>query len=129
MPIADVSFGELLLTVFGIFLFVAWIWILFAIISDLFRNHDMSGGVKAAWILLLVLIPFVTGLIYLIVHGDEMRNRAIKHQSEEKAHLDHYIQEQVHVSPADELHKLNDLKEKGALSSEEFDRAKAKLLG
>jgi putative oligomerization/nucleic acid binding protein/phospholipase D-like protein len=128
VPIADVSFGELLLTVFGIFLFVAWIWILFAIISDLFRNHEMSGGVKAAWILLLVLIPFVTGLIYLIIHGDEMRHRAIKAQSEEKAHLDHYIQEQAHVSPADELHKLNDLKEKGALSPEEFEQAKAKLL-
>ncbi len=57
-----------------------------------------------------------------------MRERALKAQAEAKHHMDAYIQQQAHSSPADELHKLNDLKEKGAISSEEFDRAKAKLL-
>lgn len=129
MPLADVSFGELLLTVFWIFLFVAWIWILVAIITDLFRNHEMSGGVKAAWVLLLVLIPFVTGLIYLIIHGDEMRARELKAEADTKAHFDEYVREQAQAgSPADELHKLNELKEMGAISAEEFDQAKAKLL-
>lgn len=127
MPLADISFGELLLTVFGIFLFVAWIWILVAIITDLFRNHEMSGGVKAAWILLLVLIPFVTALIYLIIHSDEMRHREVKADAEAKAHFDDYVREQAGASPAEELAKLNDLKEKGALSAEEFEQAKAKL--
>jgi hypothetical protein len=129
MPLADISFGELLLTVFWIFLFVAWIWILVAIFTDLFRNHEMSGGVKAAWVLLLVLIPFITGLIYLIIHGDEMRSRELKSEADTKAHFDEYVREQAHAgSPADELHKLNELKEKGALSAEEFEKAKAKLL-
>lgn len=130
MPLADVSFGDLLLLVVEIFLFVIWIWILFTIITDLFRDHEMSGWAKAAWILFLVFIPFVTMLIYLIARGSGMRDRAIKAQADTKKHFDEYVRTQAHAaSPADELHKLNELKEKGALSAEEFDQAKAKLLG
>jgi Phospholipase_D-nuclease N-terminal/Short C-terminal domain len=128
VPFADVSFGELLLVVVEIFFFVIWIWILFTIITDLFRDHEMSGWAKALWILFLVFIPFLTGLVYLIVRGSGMRDRAIKAQTDAKKHFDEYVQEQAHTSPADELHKLNDLREKGALSQAEFDQAKAKLL-
>ena len=128
MPLADISFGELLLVVVEIFLFVVWIWILFTIITDLFRDHEMSGWAKALWILFLVFIPFLTGLIYLIVRGSGMRDRAIKAQTDAKKHFDEYVREQAQTSPADELHKLNDLREKGALSQAEFDSAKAKLL-
>ena len=128
MPLADISFGELLLVVVEIFLFVVWIWILFTIITDIFRDHEMSGWAKALWILFLVFIPFLTGLIYLIVRGSGMRDRAIKAQTDAKAHFDEYVREQAQTSPADELHKLNDLREKGALSQAEFDSAKAKLL-
>jgi hypothetical protein len=68
-------------------------------------------------------------LIYLIARGEGMRERAIAAQAEAKQHFDAYVREQAQASPADELHKLNELKEKGALSAEEFERAKAKLLG
>jgi hypothetical protein len=128
VPFADITFGELLLVVVEIFLFVVWIWILFTIISDIFRDHEMSGWAKALWILFLVFIPFLTGLVYLIVRGSGMRDRAIKAQTDAKKHFDEYVREQAAASPADELHKLNDLREKGALSQEEFDQAKAKLL-
>ena len=128
MPLADISFGELLLVVVEIFLFVIWIWILFTIITDLFRDHEMSGWAKAIWILFLVFIPFLTGLVYLIARGSGMRDRAIKAQTDAKKHFDEYVREQAHASPADELHKLNELREKGALSQEEFDQAKTKLL-
>ncbi|MCW2979097.1 MAG: hypothetical protein JWO14_824 [Solirubrobacterales bacterium] len=128
MPLADISFGELLLLVAEIFIFVVWIWILFTIITDLFRDHEMSGWAKGLWILFLVFIPYLTGLIYLIARGSGMRDRAIKAQTDAKAHFDEYVREQAHASPADELHKLNDLREKGALSQEEFDQAKSKLL-
>ena len=128
MFFADIEFGEALLVAFEVFFFVVWIWILITILSDLFRDHETSGWAKAAWVLFLVFIPFVTALIYLIARGGGMRERAIKAQAEAKQHMDSYIQEQAHSSPADELHKLNDLKEKGAISSEEFDKAKAKLL-
>ena len=128
MPLADITFGELLLLVVEIFLFVVWIWILFTIITDIFRDHEMSGWAKGLWILFLVFIPYLTGLIYLIVRGGGMRERSIKAQTDAKAHFDEYVREQAHASPADELHKLNELREKGALSQEEFDQAKAKLL-
>lgn len=128
MPFADVNFGDLLLLVFEVFLFVAWIWILVAIISDLFRDHEMSGWAKGIWIIFLVFIPFLSALVYLIARGDGMRDRAIKAQSDAKKHFDEYVREQASSSPAEELHKLNDLREKGALSQAEFDQAKAKLL-
>jgi hypothetical protein len=128
LPIADISFGELLLICLEVFFLVIWIWILFTIITDLFRDHELSGWGKAAWVLFLVFIPFLTALIYLIARGSGMRDRTIKAQADAKKHFDEYVRTQAHASPADELHKLNELKEKGALSSEEFDKAKAKLL-
>lgn len=128
MPFADFNLGDALLLVLEIFFFVIWIWILITILMDLFRDHALSGWWKAVWVLFLVFIPFLTALVYLIARGGGMRERTIKAQAEAKQHMDSYIREQAHSSPADELHKLNDLKEKGAISSEEFDKAKAKLL-
>jgi hypothetical protein len=129
LPLADINIGEALLVAFEVFFFVIWIWILITILTDLFRDHAISGWVKAAWVLFLVFIPFLTALIYLIARGSGMRDRTIKAQAEAKQHFDSYVREQAHASsPADELHKLNDLKDKGALSQEEFDKAKAKLL-
>ena len=129
MPLADVTFGEMLLLVVEIFLFVAWFWILITIVGDLFRDHEMSGWGKAAWIFFLIIVPFLSALIYLIARGNGMRERELKAESEAKQHFDEYVREQADTSPADELHKLNDLREKGALSQAEFDQAKAKLLG
>jgi len=126
--LAAINLGEAMLLALEIFFFVIWIWILVTILSDLFRDHELSGWAKAAWVLFLVFVPFITALIYLIARGEGMRDRTIKAQAEAKQHMDSYIREQAHSSPADELHKLNDLKEKGAISAEEFDRAKAKLL-
>jgi len=129
VPFADITFGQSLLLILEIFLFVAWLWILFAIIGDLFRNHEQSGWSKALWVLFLIFIPFLAGLIYLIVHGDGMRQRMVQAQAEQKHQMDDYIRQQAGSgSTADELHKLNDLKDKGAISAEEFDKAKAKLL-
>ena len=129
IPVADISFGELVLITLEVFFFVVWIWILITILSDLFRDHELSGWGKAAWVLFLVFIPFLTALIYLIARGNGMRDRTIKAQADAKKHFDEYVQQQAHAaSPADELHKLAELKDKGALSQEEFDQAKAKLL-
>jgi Short C-terminal domain/Phospholipase_D-nuclease N-terminal len=128
--LADINLGEALLLALEIFFFVIWIWILITILTDLFRDHELSGWAKAAWVLFLVFIPFLTALVYLIARGSGMRERTIKAQAEAKQHMDAYIRQQAHgSSPADELHKLNELKEKGAISAEEFDKAKAKLLG
>src|SRR5690606_30974349 len=123
LPLADISFGELLLVALEIFFFVIWIWILVTILTDLFRDHESSGWAKAAWVLFLVFIPFLTALVYLIVRGSGMRERTIKAQADAKKHFDEYVRQQAHASPADELHKLNELREKGALSEEEFAKA------
>lgn len=129
MAIADISFGEFLLSVFEFFLLFAWIWILITVIMDLFRDHKLSGVAKAVWVFFLVFLPFLGVLIYLIVRGNGMRDRTLKERADTKAHFDSYVRERAHAgSPADELHKLAELKDKGALSAEEFDQAKAKLL-
>ncbi len=128
MPVADFTFGQALLTVLEIFLFVAWFWILITIISDLFRDHELSGWAKAAWVFVLILMPFLGTLIYLIARGQGMRDRAIKEQADMKRHFDSYVRETAGGSPADELHKLSDLKQRGDISEEEFQKAKAKLL-
>src|ERR1700754_2842441 len=101
LPLADVSFGDLLLLSFEMFLFVVWIWILFTIISDLFRNHDMSGWLKGVWIILLIFIPYITPLIYLIVYVSDMRDRQLRAQAEAKHQADDYIRAAARTSPAD----------------------------
>lgn len=130
MILADISFGEALLLVFEFFLLFAWIWILITIFGDLFRDHETSGVVKAVWVFFLIFLPFLGALLYLIIRGNGMRDRTIKHQVDAKKEFDSYVREQAgSASPADELAKLADLRDKGAISAEEFDQAKAKLLG
>jgi hypothetical protein len=126
--IAEFTFGQALLTVFEIFLFVAWFWILITVISDLFRDHEISGWTKAAWVFLLLIVPFLGTLIYLIARGGGMRERAIHEQAEVQQRFDSYVRETAGSSPADQLHKLSDLKQRGDISDAEFEQAKAKLL-
>ena len=78
MLFADYSLGDAFLTVIWIFVFVAWIMVLFTIIGDLFRDHQLSGWWKAVWIFFLIFVPFLTALIYLIARGHGMRERSIR---------------------------------------------------
>jgi hypothetical protein len=129
IPIAsDFGLPEAMIVVLEIFLFVIWFWILITIISDLFRDHETSGWAKAFWILFLIIVPFLAALIYLIVRGRGMRERAIAEQAEVQKQMNQYIRETAAAgSPADELQKLVDLKEKGAISEDEFQSMKAKI--
>ena len=129
MPIAEFTLGDALLTVVEIFLFVLYFWILITIISDLFRDHQLSGWAKAGWIVVLFLVPFLGMLVYLISRGEGMRERAVREQADMRRHMDEYIRETAgSASSVDDLAKLSELKDKGAISDEEFERAKAKLL-
>ena len=127
MIVAEYTFGQGLLTVLAVFVFVAWIMVLFTILSDLFRDHGLSGWGKAAWVLFLIFVPFLAALIYLIARGGGMRERSIAQQQEAKEQFDTYVR-QTAGGGADELAKLSDLRDKGAITDEEFQRAKAKLL-
>ena len=88
MILADYTFGQGLLTVLEIFLFAAWLMVLFTIFADLFRDHQMSGWGKAAWVLFLIFVPFLAALIYLIARGSGMRERALAQQQEAQKQLD-----------------------------------------
>jgi hypothetical protein len=134
MLLADFTFGQALLTVLEIFLFASWLMILFVIIGDLFRDHQMSGWGKAAWVIFLIFVPFLAALIYLIARGDGMRERALAQQQEQQKQLDTYIRQTAGSgggggSAADELTKLSALHDQNKLSDEEFERAKAKIVG
>jgi len=129
MVFADFTLGDALLTVLEIFLLVVWFWILIAILGDLFRDHQLSGWWKAVWVLFLIFVPFLTALIYLIVRGQGMRERTVKAQADAQRHFASYVRETAGSSPVDELHKLSELKDKGAISDAEFQRMKAKLVG
>lgn len=129
LPIADFSLGDALLTVLAVFFFVIWIWILITILTDLFSDRETSGWGKAAWVFLLVCIPFVTALVYLGLRGSGMRERTLERQSESRRELDASVRDAAGTSPADELHKLNELREKDAISDEEYEKLKAKVVG
>lgn len=132
MVLADFTFGQALLTVLEVFLFAAWLMVLFVIIGDLFRDHGMSGWGKAAWVLFLIFVPFLAALIYLITRGEGMRERQLAHQQEAQKQLDAYIRQTAGSgggSAADELARLAKLHDEKKLSDEEFERAKAKVVG
>jgi hypothetical protein len=129
MPVvlADYGLGEALLTVLSIFFLVIFIWILIVILSDLFRDHETSGWAKAAWAFFLIVFPYVTAFVYLIARGKGMRERAIRERAEAQKEAEAYVRRVAGSSPVDELHKLDELREKGSISQEEFDRMKAKI--
>ena len=130
MILADYTFGQGLLTVLGIFLFAAWLMVLFTIFADLFRDHEMSGWGKAAWVLFLIFVPFLAALIYLIARGSGMRERALAEQQEAQKKLDAYVQQTAGGgSTADELAKLAKLHDEKEISDQEYEQAKAKIVG
>ena len=126
--LADITFGQVLLTVVEVFLFVAWFWILISIFGDLFRDHEESGWAKAGWTIVLLFMPFLGAFIYLIARGQGMRDRALRYQAEMKKHFDESVREAAGSSSVDELHKLSDLKQRGDISEAEFEQAKSRLL-
>jgi ABC-type multidrug transport system fused ATPase/permease subunit len=133
MVLADVSFGQVLLVVLEVFLFAAWLMVLFTIITDLFRDHSMSGWGKAAWIVFLIFVPFLAALLYLIFRGSGMHERAVQQQKLAQDQLDTYIRQTAGSgssggSAADELTKLAKLHDDGKLSDQEFEQAKSKIV-
>jgi hypothetical protein len=132
MVLADFTFGQALLTVLEIFLFAAWLMVLFTIIGDLMRDHGVSGWGKAAWIVFLIFVPFLAAFVYLIARGEGMRERSLAQQKEVQEQFDAYVRQTASSggggSAADELTKLARLHDENKLSDDEFERAKAKIV-
>jgi type VI protein secretion system component VasK len=117
-------------TIFEIFLWVIWIWILIWIFIDIFRSHDLSGFAKALWFLFVLFIPLVGVLVYLIVRGGSMHERAVRQAQRQDQEAREYIREAAGTqTPADQLTKLAELRDKGVITGDEFEREKAKILG
>ena len=116
-------------TILMIFLWVIWIWILITIIIDIFRSHDLSGWAKALWFVFILFLPLIGVLVYLIARGGKMHEHQVRQAQLQEEQLRSYVQQTAGPqSSADQLAKLADLRDRGVITAEEFDREKAKIL-
>jgi hypothetical protein len=115
-------------TIFEIFLWVIWIWILIWIFIDIFRSQDLSGWAKALWFLFVLFIPLVGVLVYLIARGGSMHERAAAAAKQQDDAFRQYVQQTAGTDSADQLTKLAALRDRGVITADEFDREKAKIL-
>ena len=118
------TFSNFLADVFSIFIFVLWFWLLITVFGDLFRRHDISGWAKAVWVIVLILFPYLGILIYLISQHRGMAERQSQRVQQARDELRHV----VGFSVADELEKLERLKNSGTISNEEYSRLRARAV-
>jgi len=125
------NFWDFIWLLFWTFAFVAYLFAIFAIIGDLFRDHKLAGGWKAVWIIFLIFLPFLTALVYLIARGKGMaeRSQAAALQSQQAAK--DYIRQAAgnSASPSEEIAKAKALLDGGSITQAEYDALKAKALG
>jgi hypothetical protein len=128
MPViaSTYTFGDGLLTVLEFAFLFLWIWIAVGVVFDIFRSQDLSNWAKALWMLFIFVFPLIGVLVYLIVRGHTLH----EHQAQDRAQYEAFRQFTRGSSggTADDLHRLADLRDRGVLSDEEFERAKAKVL-
>jgi hypothetical protein len=127
---ADYPFLNILWTMIIFFVWVVWIWMMIAILSDVFRRRDLSGWGKAAWTVFLIVLPFLGVLIYLISQHDGMAERNVKQAQVAQAEFDDYVKSVATNGggAAAEIEKAKNLLDSGAISQAEYDAIKAKAL-
>jgi hypothetical protein len=128
----DYPLLDLFWTMLWFFLFIAWLFLLFTLFADIFRSKDMGGWAKALWVLFIIILPILGSLVYLIVRGRSMHERAAEEYQDREEAFRSYVQDVSGsaggASVADELSKLSALRDAGALTADEFEAQKAKLL-
>jgi predicted PurR-regulated permease PerM len=122
------TFWQWFWTVFVVFAFVAYLFAVFTIIVDLFRDKTVSGWMKAVWLIFLILVPVFTALVYLIARGGGMAQRQARDAEQLKAAQDDYIRSVAQTSPTDQVAQAKQLLESGAITQKEYDSLKAKAL-
>ena len=127
---ADYPFLDVFWTMILFFFWVAWIWVLVGILSDVFRRQDASGFKKALWVILLIFLPFAGVLGYLIVNGKGMSERSLQDAQAKQARFAEYVQTTAGATggAASEIEKAKSLLDSGAITQPEFDSLKAKAL-
>ena len=118
------TYRNFLMDVLAIFVFVVWFWLLITVAADLFRRHDISGWVKAIWVVAFIIIPYFSVLAYLIFQGRGMAERNVQRAQDARDEL----RRVVGFSAADEIEKLDGLKKAGSISDAEFARLRARLV-
>lgn len=126
---AEFGTGQVLWSIFWLFLFVMWFSLVISIFGDIIRADDMSGLSKAMWSALIIFLPYLGVFLYLIVNGDMMGARSARQMEQQEDQVREYIRDAAGSSPADELAKLADLHAKGTLDATEYAKAKQKVLG
>lgn len=127
MPEFWSNLGSTIFYLLTLIIFIAYLFALFAIISDVMRDRKLSGGLKAVWIICLIFFPLITALIYLIVRGGGMAERSMAQAEQNKAAADEYIRS-VAGSPSDEIARAKALLDAGTITQAEYDNLKAKAL-
>ena len=122
------QFWNIIWLFFWGFAFVSYLFALFAVITDIFRDRDLSGWLKAVWILFLVFVPFLTVLVYLIARGRSMAERQARSAQRADAATTEYIRSVATASPTQEIAKAKELLDAGTLTQGEFETIKAKAL-
>ncbi|GAB3802581.1 SHOCT domain-containing protein [Humibacter antri] len=122
------NFWNVIWVIFWSFAFVAYLFALFAVVADLFRDHKLNGWWKALWIIFLVFVPFLTVLVYLIARGRGMAERSSKEQKQVQRATDDYIKQVAGASPADEIAKAKSLLDAGTITQDEYNSLKTKIL-
>ena len=125
----DISFGEFLWSLLIIFFMIVYFVILFQVVFDLFRDHELSGWAKAGWLLFIIVLPFLGLFVYLIVRGQGMAERSAKQQIDAQQQFDSYVRETAGGGPTAEIANAKKLLDEGTISQEEFDAIKRKELG
>jgi predicted membrane channel-forming protein YqfA (hemolysin III family) len=118
------TFSNFLADVLSIFIFVLWFWLLITVFGDLFRRHDISGWAKTVWVIVLILFPYLGIFIYLISQHRGLAERQSQRVQQARDELRHV----VGFSVADELEKLERLKNSGTISNEEYSRLRARAV-
>src|SRR6201989_1083385 len=124
---ADYPFMDVLWSMIIFFFWVIWIWIVITVLIDVFRRDDIGGWAKAAWVIFVVILPWLGVLVYLIAQHDGMRERSIRQAQAQKQEFDSYVREAAGGS-ADQIAKGKQLLDSGAITQEEFNTLKAKAL-
>jgi hypothetical protein len=124
---ADYPFMDVLWSMIIFFFWVIWIWIVVTVLIDVFRRDDIGGWGKAAWVIFVVILPWLGVLIYLISQHDGMRERRVSEAQAQKQAFDQYVRDAAGGSAA-EIAQAKQLLDSGAITQDEFDAIKAKAL-
>jgi hypothetical protein len=127
---SDYPFLDVLWTLFIFFLWVIWFWLLFTVFIDVFRRHDIGGWKKAAWLVFVIILPFLGVFIYIITQNDGMTQRNLDRAKSQQAQFDQYVRETAGGGggAATEIANAKQLLDQGAITQAEFDAIKQKAL-